>query len=177
MIRNIFLNLRITPDEADFFNQRAQDLNVSVSQRIRDTALNGPISVTVDKSQAGFEFRRTGALLKHLYPARDQRWTAEDKKQWWALVQNLRDRADTLESMAIVNNPTPFPPSNISTCAPAVYLNRYLAVIESNRGKMMTAIDLRSAFETTPARLVCTSPVRGRGRPRKTTVAVAAVSV
>jgi uncharacterized protein (DUF1778 family) len=66
MNRNIFLKLRVTPDEAELFNQRAQTLGVSVSQLIRDTALNGPVSVTIDKSQAGFEFRRTGALLKHL---------------------------------------------------------------------------------------------------------------
>jgi hypothetical protein len=39
-------------------------------------------------------------MLKHLYPARDIRWTAEDRKKWWALINELRERADTLESTA-----------------------------------------------------------------------------
>ncbi len=39
-------------------------------------------------------------MLKHLYPARDIRWTAEDRKKWWAVIQELRERADTLEATA-----------------------------------------------------------------------------
>jgi hypothetical protein len=40
-------------------------------------------------------------MLKHLYPARDIRWTAEDRKKWWVMINELRERADTLESTAL----------------------------------------------------------------------------
>ena len=100
MQRTTFLKLRVSYDEAQRFNERAAALGVSVSQLIRDTALHGAVYVTLEKSQAGYEFRRLGAMLKHLYPARDIRWTAEDRKKWWALIHELRERADTLEATA-----------------------------------------------------------------------------
>lgn len=100
MQRTTFLKLRVSRDEVERFNARAAALGVSVSQLIRDTALHGAVFVTIDKAQAGYEFRRLGAMLKHLYPARDIRWTADDRKKWWALINELRERADTLESTA-----------------------------------------------------------------------------
>jgi hypothetical protein len=100
MQRTTFLKLRVSPDEAERFNARAAALGVSVSQLIRDSALHGAVYVTLEKTQAGYEFRRLGAMLKHLYPARDIRWTAQDRKHWWALIKELRERADTLEATA-----------------------------------------------------------------------------
>ena len=100
MQRTAFLKLRVSPDEVDHFNKRAAALGISVSQLIRDTALHGAIFVTLEKSQAGYEFRRLGATLKHMYPASDIRWTGEDRKKWWALINELRERADTLEAIA-----------------------------------------------------------------------------
>ena len=97
MPRSTFLKLRVSPDEAERFNARAAALGVSVSQMIRDTALHGAVYVTLERAQAGYEFRRLGAMLKQLYPARDIRWTADDRKKWWALIQELRERADSLE--------------------------------------------------------------------------------
>ncbi len=96
----MFLKLRVSFDEAERFNVRAAALGVTVSQLIRDTALHGAVFVTIERAQAGYEFRRLGAMLKHLYPARDGRWTAEDRKKWWALINELRERADMLESTA-----------------------------------------------------------------------------
>ncbi len=96
----MFLKLRVSLDEAERFNARAAALGVSVSQLIRDTALHGAVFVTIDRAQAGYEFRRLGAMLKHLYPARDIRWTTEDRKKWWAMINELRERADMLESIA-----------------------------------------------------------------------------
>ena len=100
MQRTTFLKLRVSSEEVELFNARAVMLNVTVSQLIRDTALHGAVFVALEKSQAGYEFRRLGAMLKHLYPARDSRWTAEDRKKWWALINELRERADMLESTA-----------------------------------------------------------------------------
>ncbi|MBP7780499.1 MAG: ribbon-helix-helix protein, CopG family [Burkholderiaceae bacterium] len=100
MQRSMFLKLRVSLDEAERFNARAAALGVSVSQLIRDTALHGAVFVTIDRAQAGYEFRRLGAMLKHLYPARDIRWTTEDRKKWWAMINELRERADMLESIA-----------------------------------------------------------------------------
>jgi hypothetical protein len=100
MQRSMFLKLRVSLDEAERFNVRAAALGVSVSQLIRDTTLHGAVFVTIERAQAGYEFRRLGAMLKHLYPARDSRWTAEDRKKWWALINELRERADILESTA-----------------------------------------------------------------------------
>ena len=101
MQRTTFLKLRVSRDEVERFNERAAALGVSVSQLIRDTALHGAVFVTIERAQAGYEFRRLGAMLKHLYPARDIRWTTEDRKKWWALISELRERADTLESTAL----------------------------------------------------------------------------
>lgn len=100
MHRTTFLKLRVSRDEAERFSERAASLGVSVSQMIRDTVLHGAVYVTLEKSQAGYELRRLGAMLKHLYPARDIRWTVEDRKKWWALIHELRERADTLETIA-----------------------------------------------------------------------------
>ena len=97
MPRSTFLKLRVSPEEAQHFNARAAALGVSVSQMIRDSSLHGAVFVTIDRAQAGYEFRRLGAMLKHLYPTRDIRWTADDRKKWWALIQELRERADSLE--------------------------------------------------------------------------------
>lgn len=100
MQRTTFLKLRVSRDEVERFNERAAALGVTVSQLIRDTALHGAVFVTIERAQAGYEFRRLGAMLKHLYPAKDIRWTADDRKKWWALINELRQRADTLESTA-----------------------------------------------------------------------------
>lgn len=100
MQRTTFLKLRVSTDEVAHFNKRATALGVSVSQLIRDTALHGAVFVALEKSQAGYEFRRLGAMLKHMYPVGDVRWTDEDRRQWWALINELRERADTLEAVA-----------------------------------------------------------------------------
>lgn len=100
MQRSTFLKLRVSLDEAERFNSRAATLGVSVSQLIRDTALHGAVYVTLEKAQTGYEFRKLSAMLKHMYPAKDCRWTAEDRKNWWAFINELRERADKLESTA-----------------------------------------------------------------------------
>ncbi len=100
MQRTAFLKLRVSPDEVDHFNNRAAALGISVSQLIRDTALYGAVFVALEKSQAGYEFRRLGATLKHMYPAGDVRWTDDDRNRWWALINELRERADALEVVA-----------------------------------------------------------------------------
>jgi hypothetical protein len=101
MQRTTFLKLRVSTDEVAHFNSRASALGVSVSQLIRDTALHGAVFVALEKSQAGFELRRLGAMLKHMYPAVDVRWTDGDRDRWWALINELRESADKLEAMAI----------------------------------------------------------------------------
>ena len=63
MQRSMFLKLRVSLDEAERFNARASALGVSVSQLIRDTALHGAVFVTIQRAQAGYEFRRLGAML------------------------------------------------------------------------------------------------------------------
>ena len=103
MPRSTFLKLRVSPDEAERFNARAAALGVSVSQMIRDTALHGAVYVTVDRAQAGYEFRRLGAMLKHLYPARDMRWTAEDRKKWWALIHDLLSVITQFDGLTFTN--------------------------------------------------------------------------
>lgn len=101
MQRTTFLKLRVSADEVECFNARAASLNVSVSQLIRDTALHGAVHVTLEKTQAGYEFRRLSAVLKNMYPVGDGRWTDDDRARWWALIADLRERADRLESVAM----------------------------------------------------------------------------
>ena len=98
--RSTFLKFRVTQPESEAFTLRAEALGVTVSQLIRDSALYGAVEVSLTKAAVGYEFRRLGALLKHLYPAHDHRWTAEDRKQWWAMIQELRQKADRLEALA-----------------------------------------------------------------------------
>lgn len=100
MQRTTFLKLRVSHEESALFTARAEKLGISVSQLIRDCTLRGAVKVTIEKSQAGYDFRRLGAMLKHLYPAGDSRWTVDDRKKWWALVQELRAKADKLEAVA-----------------------------------------------------------------------------
>ena len=79
----MFLKLRVSLDEAERFNVRAAALGVSVSQLIRDTALHGAVFVTIERAQAGYEFRRLGAMLKHLYPARDSLLKPGIHNKYW----------------------------------------------------------------------------------------------
>ena len=98
--RPIFLKFRVTDSESKAFAKRANKLGVTVSKLIRDSALYGAVEVSLTKSEVGYEFRRLGALLKHLYPSGDNSWTPEEKKEWWSMIQELRQKADRLEALA-----------------------------------------------------------------------------
>jgi len=36
-----------------------------------------------------------------MYPVADSRWTDDDRARWWALITDLRERADRLEYVAM----------------------------------------------------------------------------
>jgi hypothetical protein len=85
--RKTFIKVRVTPDERDAFTKRARELDVSVSDLIRQAAF-GTITVRSLDSDAAYELRRIGAMLKHLYP-KDANWSNDEKRRYWHAMDTL----------------------------------------------------------------------------------------
>lgn len=85
--RNAFIKVRVTPDERDAFAKRARELDVSVSDLIRQAAF-GTITVRALDSDAAYELRRIGAMLKHLYP-KGANWSNDEKRRYWHAMDTL----------------------------------------------------------------------------------------
>ena len=102
MQRNKFLKLRVSTLEIEQITELAKKLNVTISQLIRDVALSGSVKVSLEKSQVGYEFRKFGATLKRFYASNETEWTASQKAELIAQIQNLREKADQLEAVAMV---------------------------------------------------------------------------
>jgi len=92
--RELFLKVRVTPDEREAVHQRAKDLGVSISELIRQGVF-GSITVRALDSDAAFELRRMGAMLKNLYP-KNANWSSEEKRRYWAAMESLLEYAERL---------------------------------------------------------------------------------
>jgi len=92
--RTKWIRLRASEDEFDAIYSRAEKLGLTVSDFIRQ-ATTGVVQVRVIDSEAAFELRRIGAMLKSMYP-KDANWTAEEKRRYWQALETLLGYAEKL---------------------------------------------------------------------------------
>lgn len=94
MERSEFIKLRVTPEEREAIVRRARDLGLSVSDLIRQAA-TGPITVRAIDSDAAYELRRLGAMLKSMYP-KESNWSNEEKRRYWLAMETILGYAEKL---------------------------------------------------------------------------------
>lgn len=94
MERTEFIKLRTTPAEREAIVGRARDLGLTVSDLIRQ-ATTGTVTVRALDSDAAFELRRLGAMLKSLYP-KNANWSNDEKRRYWSAMQTILGYAEEL---------------------------------------------------------------------------------
>lgn len=90
------LKFRLSKAEHAEIKVRAKAANMPISAYLRFCALQQPGQILVASnpvsaidSQAAFEIRRIGALIKSRYPKDDKSWTNEEKRQYWIAMNEL----------------------------------------------------------------------------------------
>ena len=93
----IVLRLRISVTQhADLVTQ-AKRAGMTLSELIRQRAINRPVISSADESAAK-SIDRLGRMLKFYYP-KDKGWaSADDRRRWWRLVEDLQDTAIELRN-------------------------------------------------------------------------------
>ena len=94
MERNEFIKVRVTPKERADITRRALDLGLTLSDLVRQATM-GPVTVRAIDSDAAFELRRLGSMLKHLYP-KDANWSNEEKRRYWQSMEVILGYAEQL---------------------------------------------------------------------------------
>ena len=92
--RHTFIKVRVSKSEREAFANRARELSTTSSDLIRQAAF-GELTVRSLDSDAAFELRRIGAMLKHLYP-KQANWTNEEKRRYWEAMDTLIGFAESL---------------------------------------------------------------------------------
>jgi len=83
------VRVRLTSAQLTDLRNQAQAANKSVSELIRLRATHQPVISHADATTAD-SIDQLGRLLKALYP-KDKGWaTAEDRRRWWQLVEDLQ---------------------------------------------------------------------------------------
>lgn len=101
---DVTLKFRLSKSEHAEIKVRAKASNIPVSAYLRLCALKQPgqtlvtsHTVSAVDSQAAFEIRRVGALIKSRYPKDDKSWTNDEKRQYWLAMNELLAISRTLE--------------------------------------------------------------------------------
>lgn len=94
MERNEFIKVRVTPEERQAITRQARDLGLTVSDLIRQATM-GPVTVRAIDSDAAFELRRLGAMLKNLYP-KESNWSNDEKRRYWQSMEAILGYAEQL---------------------------------------------------------------------------------
>lgn len=98
------LKFRLSASEFEEIKLLSKAAGKPISAYLRLCALNknfhssipSRVVSTVD-SQAAFEIRKIGALIKSRYPKDDKSWTNEEKRQYWMALNELLAISRTLE--------------------------------------------------------------------------------
>lgn len=93
----IVVRLRISVTQHADLVQQAKHAGVTLSELLRQRAINRPVISSTDDSTAK-SIDRLGRMLKFYYP-KDKRWaSADDRRRWWRLVEELQDIARDLRN-------------------------------------------------------------------------------
>lgn len=89
------VKVRVSQSQLAEIRRHAEAAGMTVSALIRARAVHAPVVPRSDGDTAG-SIDQLGRLLKHLYP-KDKGWaTADDRRRWWRLVEELRETARML---------------------------------------------------------------------------------
>jgi len=86
--------IRWTADEYTLLAQRAKKAGMSVSDYVRNAALEVQPVFRQDRSVV-LELRRIGALIKHNYP-KVKSWSDQERKRYWQTREQLLKYADQI---------------------------------------------------------------------------------
>ena len=93
--RTKWVSVRLTRTDIQDITGQAKRAGISRSELLRMRSANKPVVSRTDKETAN-SIDKLGRLLKSLYP-KDKGWaTAEDRRRWWRLVEELQRTAQAL---------------------------------------------------------------------------------
>ena len=91
----IVMRGRITETQHADLLKQAQHAGMNMSELIRQRIMNKPVISNVDEGAAK-SIDQVGRMLKHYYP-KDKDWaTADDRRKWWRLVEELQATARSI---------------------------------------------------------------------------------
>ncbi len=91
------LRLRISVTQHADLMKQAKHAGMTLSELIRQRAVNRPVISSADDSTAK-SIDQLGRMLKFYYP-KDKGWaSADDRRRWWRLVEELQDIARDLRN-------------------------------------------------------------------------------
>lgn len=93
--KNQTFKLRISELDKQRLKERADAAGVSSSAFLINAISENPIVIPGDP-KAAYELRRAGALMKSRYPSL-AKWTMEEKRQYWAALNELLSIARKIE--------------------------------------------------------------------------------
>ena len=94
-LRKGIVAFRLLESERRVLDERVARTNLSKSEFIRHAVFGIPIQSITD-TNAAFELKRLGAMLKHLYP-KYSNWSLEDKERYWTTMNNLIALSNSLK--------------------------------------------------------------------------------
>ena len=90
------VRVRLTTAQLTDLRKQARDAGKNVSELIRLRATNQPVVSRTDSTTAQ-RIDQLGRMLKMLYP-KDKGWaSAEDRRKWWKMVEELQRAAAMLK--------------------------------------------------------------------------------
>ena len=91
------LRLRISVTQHADLLKQAKHAGMTLSELIRQRAINRPVISSADESAAK-SIDRLGRMLKFYYP-KDKGWAStDDRRKWWRLVEDLQETAIELRN-------------------------------------------------------------------------------
>lgn len=100
--RGKIIRLRVSPEENEAIRGRAQQSGLPLSEFVRQACMSGKITISqLDErkplhSEAAFELRRIGAMLKGMYP-KDGNFSAAEKRKWWSSISAILGAANRVD--------------------------------------------------------------------------------
>ncbi len=89
------VRVRLTTAQLTDLRKQARGAGKNVSELLRMRSANKPVVSRTD-IQTAKSIEKLGRMLKHFYP-KDKGWaTAEDRRKWWRLVEELQRTAQAL---------------------------------------------------------------------------------
>ena len=91
------VRVRITNEHYADLMKQARHAGVTLSALLRQRAINKPV-ISSANAETAKSIDQIGRMLKHYYP-KDKGWaSAEERRKWWRLAEELREIARDIRS-------------------------------------------------------------------------------